>query len=767
MVGILWTSRKIIHAPGYIKGRKEHLITEEDLQDRIRKADLVERVVKEKDADIATTLFIEEMERILEGIAPTRIIQLRKNYAKWIGDEEKELVLERKEAYDRARSVNSEEEWRLYRSINKRVTKCLREVKKKWLCDKMGDTSSVKDVWNTAKSFWNSDSQGPPKALKVNGRITSKPIEMANELNRQYIKKVVDFRSETAAKQRRDPMEMLREMTGRVEDEFEMKHITFNQTRNLIASFKNSNSKGVDTISINHIKKGGIQLIIILKHLINISISQNKVADVLKLTRISPLRKKGKDETLPLSYRPINNVSSVSKVLDRHIFSQLSLFLEDRGIIHNNHHGGRPQHSTTTAMLDIYNKMAEIVDQGDAVALLAIDLSAAYDLCDHLIMINKLEHYGVRGSNLAWFKSYLDNRMQCVQIGAATTSLTKLPPCSVIQGSVGSGLLYTIYTNDLSCVVPYNISKEEENGQGELISKGDCTINFVDDSSTLIRAKYPHQLTPKLEKYYGWLKEYFLANFMIINADKTAAVVSSKKERNYVLNTMQFKADNFIIKPSQVIKLLGYFLSSNLSHDCHVLNDKEALVKKLYKRINVLKRLSPYTNFTTRKVIGNAIFNGTLTYLMPLWGSAEMTTVAKLQQIQLSAARIIIGRSCYMYSTERILKNVKWMSVAQMIVEKTSVMMHTIVKYSIPRSISNQFKLVKRDVRTRADQQVVRIDGFISNTEFIRRQFMYRALKYYNELPIEIKSLEKRHYKKTIKTHIKTTIPVKGQQFLL
>jgi hypothetical protein len=555
-------------------------------------------------------------------------------------------------------------------------------------------------------------------------------------------------------------------MKERTNTSFKAKYIMFGQTQNLLKSFASTNSKGVDDITMCDLKKGGIQTIRIVKHIINLSIEKSKVPKVLKRSRISPLIKQWKPETAPLSYRPVNNVSSVAKLMNRHMFSQLTNYLESNNIIHQNHHGGRPHHSTTTAMLQIYNQMAEIRDQGDTAAALAIDLSAAYDLCDHQIMLDKLEHYGIRGEEWEWFRSYLEERQQCVQVGASRTELSKVPPCSVIQGGVGSGILYTVYTNDLPMVIPFNVTKELNLTGAETISKDDATINFVDDSTTIIRAKEARHLVSIIERYYVWLSEYFRANYMTINADKTAILVVSSHDREYIRNEMIIMAEQYVIKPLVVIKLLGYLLSNNLTHEQHLVTGKDSVLKKLNGRINVLKRLAKYTDKNTRRTIANAIFNGTITYLMPLWGHTDDILLAKLQTAQLRAARIIIGHPCFKMSTSEMLKKVQWMSVKQMILEKSSVIMHNVIRNGKPEMMGKLFECKKRDKRTRMEPKWERKDGFRPKTDFITKQFYSSALKFYNTIPQELRGLEKLEFKREIKKFIRETIPVKGQQFL-
>lgn len=597
--------------------------------------------------------------------------------------------------------------------------------------------------------------------------MSSKPIEMANELNNKYIKKVKDFRIKLNSKNKKDPMKMLSDTMKRSEKCFKINEITTQQTINLLQSFNSSGAKGPDSITITHLKKAGPVIVEVIKHLINLSIQQSNVATILKETRISPLKKKGKSEVLALSYRPINNVSSVAKLLDRHVFSQLSIFMAENEIIHCDHHGGRAGHSTTTAMLDIHNKMAQIVDEGRIAALLTIDLSAAFDLCDHELMLKKLEFYGVRDSELKWFESYLSDRRQCVQIGAARSKSLDCPPCSVVQGSVGSGLLYTIYTNELPNIVPHYLPKLQEfqvlNEREATVS----TVNFVDDSSTILSVQKRENLGTLLRLSYDCLSEYFTANLMVINADKTAALIAAKQYRDLITNTITFLADNYIIKLKINIKLLGYHLANNLKHDCHVIHEKESVLKKLIKRIAVIKRLSKYTEFKGRKMIANAIFNGTLGYLLPLWGTADHYIIKKVQILQLNAARAVIGHKCSMWSTAKMLKTLNWLSVSQMATFKLAITIHSSVMFNSPASLANQIIIKKLDPRTRGRALVQWKSGYIAYTEFARNMPLNRAMKFYNTIPIDIIQLNLKDFKARLKTYIKEKIPVIKQQYLL
>ena len=119
------------------------------------------------------------------------------------------------------------------------------------------------------------------------------------------------------------------------------------------------------------------------------------------------------------NYRPISLLSSISKILEKIVANRLTNFLHSCNILSECQFGFRSQHSTVHPMAQLTNFLSTALNEKKQSLAIVCDLKKAFDCCVHTILLSKLSKYGVRGTELLWFKSYLSNRKQFV-----TTVLT-------------------------------------------------------------------------------------------------------------------------------------------------------------------------------------------------------------------------------------------------------------------------------------------------------------------------------------------------------
>ena len=172
------------------------------------------------------------------------------------------------------------------------------------------------------------------------------------------------------------------------------------------------------------------------------------------MAHVTPLHKKPSLNRNSLkNYRPVSNLSFISKLIEKVVAKQLNEFISHKGLLNVNQSAYKSSHSTETALLKIQNDIAFSVDSGKAVALTLLDLSAALDTIDLSLLYDCLhDWFGLDGTVLLWIKSYLSNRKQKIKIGDSLSESVILP-FGVPQGSVLGPLLFTLYTSPLSQVI--------------------------------------------------------------------------------------------------------------------------------------------------------------------------------------------------------------------------------------------------------------------------------------------------------------------------
>ncbi len=206
----------------------------------------------------------------------------------------------------------------------------------------------------------------------------------------------------------------------------------------------------LDSVPTRILKSLCSSFVVILTFLINTSLSQSRLPDSHKRAIIRPrLKKFGLDPSDPSSYRPISNLSFISKLVERVVHRQISTYVEENNLLPSTQSGFRRHHSTETAVVKVYNDIVLALDSGLITALLLLDFSAAFDCVDHGILLRLLEYqFGITSTALHWISSFLSSRSCKIHLGAQTSKTYNIL-FGVPQGSILGPLLFILYTSNI------------------------------------------------------------------------------------------------------------------------------------------------------------------------------------------------------------------------------------------------------------------------------------------------------------------------------
>ena len=184
------------------------------------------------------------------------------------------------------------------------------------------------------------------------------------------------------------------------------------------------------------------------------SLREGYIPPSQKRALVSPsLKKPNLDPTNCQNFRPISNLSSISKTLERLVSLQLLLYLENSGLLPAYQSGFRTNHSTETALLSLLSEMYSAIVKCQLSLLAFFDVSAAFDMVDHQILLQRLEtSCGISSLPRLWIKSDLSDRTQMIVSGESRTSrvpnLVGCPPRVLCWALFSSS--YILLTSALS-----------------------------------------------------------------------------------------------------------------------------------------------------------------------------------------------------------------------------------------------------------------------------------------------------------------------------
>jgi hypothetical protein len=456
-----------------------------------------------------------------------------------------------------------------------------------------------------------------------------------------------------------------------------------------------------------------------ITNIINLSLSSGSFPACFKQSIVTPLIKKPSLDKENLSnYRPISNLSFLSKLAERVVKIRLDQHLSQNSLYNQFQSAYTKFHSTETALLSVYNSLVCAIAKQQVSCLCLLDLSAAFDTIDHTILLHRLtDWFGIKGTALSWFQSYLSSRSFLVSASGHKSSYFSVS-CGVPQGSVLGPILFIMYTTPLST----------------LISNSSVNHHLYADDTQLYISFSPQSFASNITQFQSVIAQvssWMSCNLLSLNPKKTEFLIIGTPQQLAKLNSPVLAFDsNTIIKPVNSACSLGVLFDNHLSFN----NQITSLSKSCFYHIRDLRRIRDTLDFKTACVIGTSLVHSKLDYCNSLYYNLPAYQIDRLQSIQNCLARTVCRTSKFSHITPT-LQSLHWLRVKQRIEYKIVSLTYNALQFHQPSYLSNMLIQQPNIYNTRSSALITLKRPSVSRAAVAKRSFYHSAPALWNLLP--------------------------------
>ena len=479
-----------------------------------------------------------------------------------------------------------------------------------------------------------------------------------------------------------------------------------------------------------------------ITQMVNLSLHTGVFPDTMKVAHVKPLLKKhGLDNNNLKNYRPVSNLSFMSKLIERAVAVRVNEYVTENNLAEPFQSAYKSGHSTETALLRVKDDIMLALDNKQAVILVLLDLSAAFDTVDFGILLARLEQlFGFTDTVLCWFKSYLTQRSQLVSVGVALSEALTLQ-YGVPQGSVLGPLLFVLYTRPL----------------GDIARRFNTPTHMYADDTQLYATLSMANLTDdracvhKLEQCISNVKSWMASNWLKLNDDKTDMICLASHHFTKLTDGICVTVGDSEIACSQTVVNLGVTFDRSIKMDQHV----TAVCGSSYFHLRNIRSLKPHLTPEALITVTHAFISSRIDYCNSLLYGIADQYLQKLQRIQNCAARIITNTPKYDHITP-VLKSLHWLPVKHRVTYKILLLVYKAQNGLAPIYLS-ELVTNKQSIRqSRSSNQRFLIVPKTRLKTYGDASFRVAGPTLWNALPLHIKTASTlNQFKSLIKTHLR------------
>ena len=492
--------------------------------------------------------------------------------------------------------------------------------------------------------------------------------------------------------------------------------------RNLIGSAP-SKSCELDPAPTFLIKESLDILLPFLTRLCNVSLHEGRLPPSQTTAIVTPgLKKHGLDPADMKNYRPISNLSFMSKIVERVVVRQLSEYLSANGLLPTLQSGFRKHHSTESGLLRVLSDILSSVDKGQISLLALLDVSAAFDTVDHSILLDRLSiSFGLTGSALDWMRSFIVGRTQTVHY-CGSVSRCAVVRSGVAQGSVLGPLLYVLYTADIQRLV---------------VSLGFGVHLYADDTQFHGSCKPADaaDLAARALDVINSVKTWMSSNRLRLNADKTQFIWLGT---SHFLGRRDMQAVSSILQSSDVVNNLGVYLDSGLVMDRQV----SKLCQVCYFHLRRLRTVRRSLTKESLLTLVHAFITSRVDHCNGLLFGSHSYLLDRLQSVLNSAARLVLNIPKFSHISAAIRDELHWLPIRRRIDFKIALMVRHCLVGAAPEYLMELCHPVGSAVGRQCLRSASRGDLVVPRFRlqtFGHRAFAVSGPQIWNSLPLRIR----------------------------